>query len=55
MRTHSALIVRDGFKNWIESYPIDEYERKTFETLTCLQRFLLPSQKLDIIYTDNSK
>ena len=46
-------IVQDDFTNWIRSYPMKT--KDTSETVTCVQRFRPPSQKPEIIYTDNSK
>ena len=48
-----ALIVQDDFTNWIQSYPMKT--KVTSETMSCLQRFLRPPQKPEILYTDSSK
>ena len=47
----NALIVQDDFTKWIQSYLMKT--KDTSETMSCLQRFILPSQKRDLIYTDN--
>ena len=52
-RHKNALIVQDDCSNWIQSYPMKTNE--TSETISRLQRFISPTQKLGRIYTDNSK
>ena len=49
---HTHALVVQLFHDCIQSYPMKT--TGTSETLSCLQRFL-PSQKPEIIYTDNSK
>ena len=47
-----AVVVQDLATQWIQSYP---YKTKTFqETQRSLQKFLEPSWKPRVIYTDNS-
>ena len=48
----NVLIVQEDFTNWFQIHPMKTEE--TSETMSCLQR-LLPSQKLERIYTENSK
>ena len=48
-----ALIVQDDLMSWIQSYPMKT--KDTSETMSCLQGFLPPPQKLEILYTDSSK
>ena len=49
-RYKHALIVQDDFTNWIERYLMKTKE--TSETMSCVQSFLPPSQKLERIYAE---
>ena len=52
-RKSQIIIVQDDdFAYWNQTYPMKTKE--TLETMSCLQRFLLPSQMPEIIYTNNS-
>ena len=48
--TKNALIVQDDVTKWIQSFSMKTKE--TSETMSCSQRFILPSQKPDAIYTE---
>ena len=50
----NALIVQDDFTNWIQSYLMKK-TKGTSETMSCLQRFHLPSKKLELLYTDSKE
>ena len=47
-----AVVVQDLATQWIQSYPCNR--KISQETQKCLQKFLEPGKKPEVIYTDNS-